>query len=423
MTAATAPELAPWLPTRDEALRRLAAFVPHAGREYAAKRNFDLGPGHHENVSRLSPYVRARLVTEPEILRAVLAAHSTSAADKFISEVFWRTYWKGWLEARPAVWHDYLASIDERRAEIDAVPARRKALAAAEAGETGIAPFDAWARELAQTGYIHNHARMWFASLWIFTLKLPWELGADFFMRHLLCGDPASNTLSWRWVGGFHTRGKTYLARPGNIERYTEGRFDPAGVLATRAPALEGPDYPVERTAVVPLDPVTGPMILLLHEDDVSVESLPLDDADVRSTIGLVAANGRSPAGLAAGAYDFARSAVVDGVGRAPRGDAAVILDASDLDAVVRTLVQRAHAADVTTIATPFAPVGPVHDALEAIRTRLADDDIALREIGRNFDALAYPHGTRGFFTLRGKIPKLLKELGITTESAASPTA
>ena len=61
---------------------------------------------------------------------------------------------------------------------------------------TGIEGFDDWARELVDTGYMHNHARMWFASIWIFTLRLPWALGADFFLRHLLDADAASNTLS-----------------------------------------------------------------------------------------------------------------------------------------------------------------------------------------------------------------------------------
>ena len=71
---------------------------------------------------------------------------------------------------------------------------------------------------------------MWFASIWIFSLGLPWTLGADFFLRHLVDGDPASNTLSWRWVAGLHTRGKTYAARAENIARYTEGRFHPQGL-------------------------------------------------------------------------------------------------------------------------------------------------------------------------------------------------
>ena len=72
---------------------------------------------------------------------------------------------------------------------------------------------------------------MWFASIWIFTLNLPWELGANFFYRNLLDADEASNTLSWRWVAGLHTSGKFYLARQDNIEKYSRtstissGRF------------------------------------------------------------------------------------------------------------------------------------------------------------------------------------------------------
>ncbi len=107
-------------------------------------------------------------------------------------------------------------------------------------GKTGIDCFDAWVEELLETGYLHNHTRMWFASIWIFTLQLPWELGADFTYRHFVDGDPASNTLSWRWVGGLHTRGKTYLARPDNIAEHTGGRFRPKG-LAREAIALDEP--------------------------------------------------------------------------------------------------------------------------------------------------------------------------------------
>ncbi len=404
----------PWAPTRDEARRRLDAFVPLAGRAYAASRNLDLGPGRHRNVSRLSPYVRARLVTEPEVLSAVLERHTPSAAYKFVSEVFWRTYWKGWLEARPAVWRDYLAAVDARAAEIDADDARRRALAAAEAGETGIAPFDAWAGELVASGYLHNHARMWFASIWIFTLALPWELGADFFMRHLLCGDPASNTLSWRWVAGLHTRGKTYLARPSNIARYTEGRFEATAGLATRAPALDGPSYAIEREASVPLDRPRGPALLVLHDDDCGFESLGLGDADVHGTYGIVAAEARSPRGLARGAAAFARGAVADAVARAPHGAVETPFDGGATRRASDALATAAAAAGTRTILAPFAPVGPVRDALDALRGELATRDLTLAEIGRPYDAFAYPHATRGFFALRTKIPNVLEQLGIS---------
>ena len=72
---------------------------------------------------------------------------------------------------------------------------------------------------------------MWFASIWIHTLELQWELGADFFLKHLLDGDPASNTLSWRWVAGIHTKGKMYLADENNIKKFTLDRFKPQNKL------------------------------------------------------------------------------------------------------------------------------------------------------------------------------------------------
>jgi len=79
---------------------------------------------------------------------------------------------------------------------------------------------------------------MWFASIWIFTLNLPWELGARFFMKHLLDGDAASNTLSWRWVAGIQTQGKNYLARESNIRKFTNQRYVNTS-LNENAPPLE----------------------------------------------------------------------------------------------------------------------------------------------------------------------------------------
>lgn len=89
-------------PSREAALARMAEFLPRAGRAYAGRRNHSL-PGHRD-VSRLSPYVRHRVLTEEELLSAVLQRHAPEAAEKFVQEIFWRTYWKGWLEMRPAVW-------------------------------------------------------------------------------------------------------------------------------------------------------------------------------------------------------------------------------------------------------------------------------------------------------------------------------
>ncbi|MGY9006925.1 MAG: FAD-binding domain-containing protein, partial [Alphaproteobacteria bacterium] len=221
-------------PTRQAGLARLEQFALQAGLQYAKRRNYDFGVDRRGNVSALSPWIRHRLVTEEEVLRAILARHSVSGAEKFVQEVFWRTYFKGWLEQHPSVWTAYQHGLMQALGENHWFAEYKEAVK----GRTGIDCFDHWARELVETGYLHNHARMWFASIWIFTLRLPWELGADFFLRHLIDGDPASNTLSWRWVGGLHTKGKTYLARASNIAKYTDGRFNPQGQLSSTADPL-----------------------------------------------------------------------------------------------------------------------------------------------------------------------------------------
>jgi deoxyribodipyrimidine photo-lyase len=192
----------------------------------------------NDAVSRLSPFLRYRLILEEEVVREVLIRHDLNRVKKFIEEIGWRTFWKGWLEQHPAAWTSYLEGEDQQRRlmEVDEVSLRR--YSGAISGSTGIECFDYWTRELMETGYLHNHARMWWASIWIFTLRLPWELGAAFFLQHLLDGDPASNTLSWRWVAGLQTVGKAYVARASNIRQYTKGRFDPVGQLNEKPKAI-----------------------------------------------------------------------------------------------------------------------------------------------------------------------------------------
>ena len=401
-------------PTREEALRRLADFIPRAGRDYASNRNYDRGSHDRSNVSTLAPYLRCRLITEEEVVGRVLERFSLTTASKFVQEVFWRTYWKGWLEARPAVWNDYLASVEALQSTLSTDARLEKAYETATQGRTGIEAFDTWVRDLVETGYVHNHARMWFASIWIFTLELPWELGADFFMRHLLCGDQASNTLSWRWVAGLHTRGKTYLARRDNIRRYTDDRLDVGDRLRKSAPALVGPPYPASEAAAVPLRPdVRGPALLLLHDDDAGVESLPIAQYDIRESLALLAAQERSPRGIGERPEAFAAGALHDALGRAPHGDARAILPVTDLTAAATTIAARAEALGVSVALAAFAPVGPVRTALDSLRGRLSERGVSLIEIGRRYDALAWPHATRGYFGLRSQIPSILGALGI----------
>ena len=390
------------LPSRAAALERLERFVPGAGQLYAAGRNTDPGPERASAVSKLSPYLRYRIVTETEIVTAVLSQHTFDAAEKFVQEVLWRTYWKGWLELRPTVWTDFL---DQRDRQYDALKDRR-AVAAAENGETGIEGFDDWARELVRTGYLHNHARMWFASIWIFTLRLPWTLGADFFLRHLIDADPASNTLSWRWVAGLQTAGKTYLATRDNIARYTEGRFAPQG-LATQAPVLANMPAPPHRPLATLQRYESGsPALLLVTPEDLNPESL--FEAPSRLAAAIVAADADLLWGSLAN--NFVHEAASDAAMRVQRRFGGPVRRSTKLDAA--NIVAAAGEACVRQVVVAAAPVGPVADRLAQLAPELAKHGLTLAYLRRRWDGTFWPHATQGFFAFKKQIQAGLRELG-----------
>ena len=207
--------------SRASAIENLNKFIDQNLFEYSKLRNFDFGPENRSNVSCLSPYISHGILNEQEVIVKSLNKFSFSKNEKFIQEVLWRTYWKGWLELRPNVWTDYLSELKEIHNKYKENTDYKNAIE----GNTNIECFNKWVNELKKNNYLHNHARMWFASIWIFTLDLPWQLGAEFFMKHLYDGDAASNTLGWRWVAGIQTPGKNYLASEWNIKKFTNNRF------------------------------------------------------------------------------------------------------------------------------------------------------------------------------------------------------
>ncbi|MGB0696235.1 MAG: FAD-binding domain-containing protein [Rhodospirillaceae bacterium] len=394
-------------PTRSAGMSRLELFVGRTGHHYANHRNYDYGPEDRSNISVLSPWIRHRLITEEEVLRATLLRQSPSAAEKFIQEVFWRGYFKGWLEQRPSVWTSYQADLSEALQKLDHDAKLKTRYEAAVTGRTGIDCFDAWAQELVQSGYLHNHARMWFASIWIFTLRLPWTLGADFFLRHLLDGDPASNTLSWRWVAGLHTKGKTYLARRENIVRYTEGRFVPRDLSPSAEPLQERQDHP--RRPLPASDPLpTGDYLLLVTEEDCRLEeSFPIPPAAV---LGAYCPAARSPLPVGEPARTFAVGAVRDGLGRLGSRGAG---DLCEEDRWAEAVLARTHQLGLKQVVSAYAPVGPTASRLAALKQRLGVEGVTLSWVRRPYDSLTWPHATKGFFALKQKIPSLLAELGL----------
>lgn len=394
--------------TRAEGLARLEAFLPYAGRAYSERRNHDTAPDERANVSKLSPYLRPRLITEREVVAAVLDRHGPRTADKFVQEVLWRTYWKGWLKMRPGVWTRFQAERDVAQHGLSDGMTRR--IAQAEAGTTGIEGFDNWARELTATGYLHNHARMWFASIWIFTLGLPWTLGADFFLRHLLDADPASNTLSWRWVAGLQTVGKTYLADAEIIERCTGGRFRPQGLAVTAEPLIEPPIQAARPPPVAADRTPSGRSLLLVTPEDLNPETVIPSGPDIVAAV--VCSETERPTTWPWGdkAHSFVREAAEDA---AQRISATYAIDAVALPFSATDIAAAAHDAGARTVVTPYAPVGPVADALTVLADDLATHDIALTRIRRSWDSQLWPLATKGFFPFKERAPAILAADGL----------
>lgn len=392
-------------PTRAAALRRLAEFTPRMGRDYVQGRNTDPGPGLRHDVSMLSPYLRHRLLTEGEVVAAAMAAHGPQHAEKFIQEVFWRSYWKGFLELRPAMWAEYRARAAQEHARLAANGGLRAAHERAVGGATGIACFDSWARELAETGWLHNHARMWFASIWIFTLRLPWVLGAEFFLHHLMDADAASNTLSWRWVAGIQTPGKNYLARAENIARHTQGRFDPRGELDEEAPPLEEPGPPPPSPLPPAGSPPRGRVALLLHEDDLSFWPTGFD---VVAVAGMAFPGERSLAGAGPAALHFVEGAMADALARA-----AARIGHPPRRLLPEGLVDWARAAGATHIVAPWAPIGWTAEMLARVASLCEAQGVTLHRLRRPWDDACWPLARKGFFQFRAHIPALAAALAM----------
>ena len=251
-----------FITSRLEALEKLSKYIESDISNYNAKRNFDFGVTNRRNVSCLSPYITHRLITEYETAKIVLKKYPFQKVDKFIQEIFWRVYWKGWLELRPKVWTDFiedLKTIKEDKNYLKAVN-----------GETDIECFNDWVNELKNFNYLHNHTRMLFASIWIFTLGLPWQKGAEFFMKHLYDGDAASNTLSWRWVAGIQTKGKNYLAQSWNISKFTNNKYKNVKLNETALPIIDKREYKISPFQISKNENVNDNLIIFeneMHED------------------------------------------------------------------------------------------------------------------------------------------------------------
>ena len=253
--------------SRAKAVDKLNNFIEQNLTEYSQLRNFDFGPNNRSNISCLSPYITHGVINELEVIDKSLKKFSFSKNEKFIQEVLWRVYWKGWLELRPTVWSDYLIELNKIKSEFKGSQNYLNAIE----GKSDIDCFNQWVIELKSNNYLHNHTRMWFASIWIFTLELPWQLGAEFFLQHLYDGDAASNTLGWRWVAGVQTQGKHYLASEWNINKFTNNRFKNIKLNENAPPIFSDKTYSINKKDFLNCE-ILKDKTLLIFENNMTFE-------------------------------------------------------------------------------------------------------------------------------------------------------
>ena len=374
-------------PSRAKALNKLDDFVENDLSEYSKLRNFDFGPENRSNVSCLSPYITHGVISEKEVIEKSLNKFSFSKNEKFIQEVLWRTYWKGWLELRPNVWSDYLTELNKIREEFKS---NQKYLDAIE-GKTNIECFNTWTNELKENNYLHNHTRMWFASIWIFTLELPWQLGAEFFMQHLYDGDAASNTLGWRWVAGVQTQGKHYLASEWNIKKFTNNRFKNIKLNENALPKISEKSYQiVKRDFNNPQN--IEEKNLLIFENNLSFEITDFKDNNFNKIYLVSNKNGNRSIKLSEKVMKFKSLLIEDQEKRLK--DQSINCQAIDIS-------------EITNIENCYGLYPTVGENLDFINS----NNLKINFLYRNLDQLAWQYCNKGFFNFKNYIPKIISTL------------
>ena len=371
--------------SRAKAIDKLNSFVERNLLDYSRLRNFDFGPDKRDNVSCLSPYVTHGVLNEIEIIKKSLGKFSFSKNEKFIQEVLWRTYWKGWLELRPNVWSDYLVNLNSIREEFKDNKYYLKAIE----GNTNIECFNEWVKELKENNYLHNHARMWFASIWIFTLDLPWQLGAEFFMQHLYDGDAASNTLGWRWVAGVQTEGKHYLASEWNIKKFTNNRFSNIKLNESAPPKVSEKIYTIIKNNFVnPHD--IDQNNLLVFENNLSFETTDFKDFKFKKIYLISNKNENRSIKLSEKVIEF-KSLLIEDQERRIKNQSieCEIIDISEVKNIGENIVGL------------YPTIGENLDYINS-------NNLKLNFLYRKLDQFSWQYCNKGFFNFKNYIPKII---------------
>ena len=370
--------------SRAKALNQLNNFVENNLGEYSKLRNFDFGPEKRSNISCLSPYITHGIINEQEVIQKALSKFSFSKNEKFIQEVLWRTYWKGWLELRPNVWTDYLIELNQIKNELK----DNKDYIAAIEGKTKVDCFNEWVKELKENNYLHNHTRMWFASIWIFTLELPWQLGAEFFMQHLYDGDAASNTLGWRWVAGVQTQGKHYLASEWNIKKFTNNRFQNIKLNENAPPKVSEKSYQIIKQDFNNPQKIENKN-LLIFENNLSFEITDFKENNFKKIYLVSNKNENRAIKLSEKLVKFKSHLIEDQEQR---------LKDQSIDCQIIDI------SELTNIENYYGLYPTVGENLDFLNS----NNLKIDFLYRNLDQLAWQYCNKGFFNFKNYIPKIV---------------
>jgi len=373
--------------SRAKAINQLDNFVENNLAEYSRLRNFDFGPEKRLNVSCLSPYITHGIINEKEVIKKSLSKFSFSKNEKFIQEVLWRTYWKGWLELRPNVWTDYLLELDKIKNEFQN---NQDYLSAIE-GKTNIDCFNEWVNELKENNYLHNHTRMWFASIWIFTLNLPWQLGAEFFLKHLYDGDAASNLLSWRWVAGLQTKGKQYLFSPSNLRRFSNNRFNVEKINNRQILLEESNQIPYE-DEIYKSNMEPKSKSLILFENDLHAPTLRNIFRNYKNVFIVVLENEQRKIKLSESVISFKQELVHEFTNQF---DNVIKIDPASLK---KTL------GDIRQLDMIYPGIGENSDFISDFKIK---NNKLIFNLVRDQDLFAWKFAKKGFFKFKENIPKI----------------
>ena len=381
--------------THDSVIHELDMFIQHKLEDYARYRNYDFGSEDNNYVSALSPAITRGIITEEYIVNRALKSHKFKNIQKFIEEICWRTYWRGYLEQHRNIWDNYikeLSGLNHLKDNDNYINAIK--------GGTGIECFDVWVKDLIGKNYLHNHVRMWFASIWTHTLGLPWQLGADLFMSHLLDADSASNTLSWRWVVGLHTKNKYYLAREDNIKKYTNNNFYPVGLLANQfKPMTPYINHNLSDLNIIKKDYEKKIDCLLIHENDLSFKNLP------ESKFVLFQKTNCEKIKRSKNVRKFINNCLKNRYLDLKKLSKSQIIEYGFGNEIkIKTFIKKNK---ITKIHTPYPKIGYLKTQIDSLEKYLSID---FEYIYSNWDCLFWPNADKGFFKLKKQIPRLIEQ-------------